>query len=87
MISREEAIEIVVRYVGTQYLRHLHGHGGHSLVTAGWPGEDRPYLQGDKDECPWVAMIPPDNPKVGDRRYVAVSRFTGEIVADGYLGE
>ena len=89
MFDRKEAIEIVVRYVGTQYLRHLNEPDGDSLVTAGWPCPERPYIPNVQsvDQCPWVAMIPADHPHVGGNRYVAVSRFTGEIIADGYLGE
>jgi hypothetical protein len=76
--SREEALSIAVKYLGEQYLGHLHA------------SDDLPSpIYGTKaKKNSWVIAVPQlDSFYVGGSRFVLISKETGRIIFDGVVGE
>jgi hypothetical protein len=89
MITREEAVERAVAYLGRRYIGQLE-------ALEGWPGEVEPYDAGTEcDESSiegwprrvWRVHIPDDSPHVGADRFLILDAESGAVVTIMSWGE
>lgn len=80
--SREEAFEVALRYLGTQYLGRIAAENLtdqlHSSISL-----YRHWSEG----AAWYLIVPDLKPRIGGSRLIAIDKATGKILADQLVGE
>ena len=74
-ISKVQARQILREYFSAQ--------ADHLEISDQEPG---PIFKESDEDC-WYVYIPPDTPRLGASHFIAISKTTGRILFDGFVGE
>lgn len=81
-MTREAALEIALRYLGTQYAGRITVESLKDQVDPSWT-----LYRHWEANAAWYLIVPDLSPRIGGSRLVAIDKETGRILADQWVGE
>lgn len=78
LFSRQRALKIAIEYLGIQFEGELD-------ISDPIPGKEMPYIPNNEEY--WIIYVPSRMPIVGASRHICISKSTGQILFDGFIGE
>lgn len=83
-ISATAAIELAAKHVAAILAVRIREQADRN-VRDGWPRA--PILSPVPPEPVWSIWIPSEQPAIGGSRVIGISKRTGEVIFDAYVGE
>lgn len=83
-ISATAAIELAAKHVAAVIAMRIREERDRN-VRDGWPRA--PILCSGPPEPVWSIWIPSEQPAIGRSRVIGISKRTGEVLFDAYVGE
>lgn len=81
MIDKEAAIELAAKYLAQRFVEAA--RNGAVAISEDWPSG----AYSRSTDPVWALTVPSDQRSVGASRVLVISRVTGAVIFDGYVGE